>query len=49
MNEMRESRVNVDGKIVSVEWYFINNDTIQCYDALQDYSFITHYKSLIVD
>ncbi len=39
-------KVEVGGKIIDVNYYFVSEDTIRCL-SLEGEDFYTHYKSLV--
>lgn len=45
---MQKGEVEVHGKIVPVLYGTLGDDTIECFNIKTGYSFITHYKSLVV-
>ena len=45
---MRKGKVDVDNRIIDVNYKFINDVTIFCVSKT-GYEFYTHYKSLVVN
>lgn len=43
---MNKGKVEVDGKVIEVKYYFVNENTISC-TTKSGRVFETHYKSLI--
>lgn len=45
---MKTGKVQTQNGIRSVNYWFFDNDTIECIDIITGQRFYTHYKSLIV-
>ena len=45
VNNINIGKVYINGELTTVSYKFIDEDTIECYN--DNYSFITHYKSLV--
>jgi len=45
---MYKGKVEVDGRVIEVKYYFIKDDTIFC-TTKSGRAFETHYKSLLIE